>query len=49
MFDPDDFHWEWNKENYKRIHDVVVPCLQLLALLLVYGIAIEGMINGAFG
>lgn len=43
MFDPDDFDWD-SKENLERIGAGVVRALQLFALLLVYGIAIEAMI-----
>jgi hypothetical protein len=45
MFDPDDFDWQ-NDEEYQRVGKVLVRCLQLLALLLVYGIAIEAMFRG---
>jgi hypothetical protein len=42
MIDPDDFNW-WDEKAYERVGKVLVRCLQLLALLLVYGIAIEWM------
>ena len=41
MYDPNDFDWlDW-EEQYKRIGPVIVRLLQLAALLLIYGIAVE--------
>lgn len=48
MYDPNDFDWTDWKAQYERVGPVLIWCLRLLALLLAYGIAIEGMINGVF-
>lgn len=42
MFDPDDF--EWDEDERRKLGWVFVRLLQLIALLLWYGIMLEAMV-----